>query len=357
MVIRSRIVWEIRKYMNERGYMEVETPILWNGVGGANATPFIIKAEGNDGENSAFGEKKKEREDYCLRIAPELFLKQMVVGGFDKVFEIGKVFRNEGTDRTHNPEFTTMEMYKAYTDVEELIEFTEELLRTIMKNIFNTTKFVVEEGDPKNKSSKEKVNGIQEDGEIDFGKPFKRVYIYKELEKVFGTARYKEIINNKEELIEFIAARTASQENRDSKVQELKAQRLEDLVDYVIEEYIEKKVITSRQPTVVIGHPVSQSPLSKESEIMRGFCNRFEVYVNGKELVNAYEELNDPFEQQRRFEIQQKGEELAENDRKYCQVLEYGLPPTGGWGMGIDRLVMMLTDTQQIRDVISFGLF
>ncbi|KAI8900687.1 hypothetical protein BC833DRAFT_581035 [Globomyces pollinis-pini] len=320
---RSKVTSYLRRFLEEQGFIEIETPILSSLAGGANAKPF-------ETHMSALDLKLQ------LRIAPELYLKQLVVGGFDKVFEIGKQFRNEGIDLTHNPEFTTCELYQTYTTLDEMMSFTESLLRGIV--VHTTGKQSLNIPSPLNAS---------ENIDLDFSKPFQKIHIVKELENILDTKfpdlndtdsipRLLEIC--KERHIEINPPVTLSR-----------------IMDQLISIFIEPRCI---QPTFLVGHPVVMSPLAKGGN-ETGLTDRFELIIATKELINAYSELNDPEEQRKRFISQQQdklaGDEEAQSlDSTFVTALEYGLPPTVGWGLGIDRLCMLLSGTRKIREVIAF---
>ncbi|KAI8997097.1 putative Lysyl-tRNA synthetase [Pilobolus umbonatus] len=317
---RAKIIKFIRSFLDERGFLEVETPILSGKAGGANARPFSTHAHALD-------------MDMQLRIAPELYLKQLVIGGLDRVYEIGKQFRNEGIDADHNPEFTTCEFYQAYGNLESLMNDTETMLSELSQNICGDTPIKTKNGDI-----------------IDFKKPFKRIDVMDRLSKGLNSP------------LSFL-----DKEDALSQLEELSHQHnirisgpatLGRLLDKLISVFIEPECI---QPTFLYNHPLALSPLAKETINENGLnvTARFELFVGGKELVNAYEELNDPVEQRRRFELQtndrNKGDiESPVADTDFCDALEYGLPPTAGWGMGIDRVVQLLVNGSHIREVLTF---
>lgn len=313
-VKRSMIIKELRAFLDNKGYLEVETPVLHNIAGGAAARPFITH------HNTL-------NIDMYLRIALELHLKRLIVGGFDKVYEIGRVFRNEGMDTKHNPEFTMLEFYQAYADYEDIMNLTEELLRDVTMKVLGTTK-VVYGGE-----------------EIDLGKPFERITMVDAVKKYTGVD-FNEIHTLEE------ARAVAKEHNIQYEERHLKG----DILNLFFDEFVEDKLI---QPTFLMGHPVEISPLSKRNKDNPGYTERFELFITGREFANAFSELNDPIDQKERFEHQlelkaQGDEEATDMDNDFITALEYGLPPTGGFGMGVDRLVMFLTNQPSIRDVLLF---
>ena len=313
-VKRSRIIKEIRNFLDARDFMEVETPMLVSNAGGAAARPFETHYNALD-------------EDVKLRISLELYLKRLIVGGLERVYEIGRVFRNEGVDTRHNPEFTLMELYQAYTDYEGMMELTESMFRYLAEKVCGTTK--IKYGDI----------------EIDFGKPFERITMTDAIIKYAGID-FNTVTNDdeakalaKEHHIEF--------EDRHTKG---------DIINLFFEEYCEKNLI---QPTFVMDHPLAISPLTKKKPNDPEKVERFELFINTWEMCNAYSELNDPIDQRERFAAQDAnaaaGDEEAEHtDEDFLNALEIGMPPTGGIGYGIDRLIMLLTDSPSIRDVLLF---
>ena len=313
-VKRSRIITEIRSFLDGEGFLEVETPILHTIAGGAAARPFITHHNTLD-------------IDLYLRIALELHLKRLIVGGLDRVYEIGRVFRNEGMDTRHNPEFTLLELYQAYTDYNGMMDITERMIRTVAQKVLGTTQ--IKYGDV----------------EIDLGKPFERLSMLDAVKKYsgvdFGTVSSDEEAKAlaKEHHIEF--------EDRHKKG---------DILNLFFEKYCEEKLI---QPTFVMNHPVEISPLAKKCPENPDYTERFELFIVGREHANAFSELNDPIDQRERFERQAAlkaagDDEACDVDEDFLTALEYGMPPTGGLGIGIDRLVMLLTDSQAIRDVLLF---
>ncbi|OZJ05476.1 hypothetical protein BZG36_01608 [Bifiguratus adelaidae] len=321
---RSKIIASIRHYLESKGFLEVETPILSSQSGGANAQPFVTTAHALD-------------MSMQLRIAPELYLKQLVVGGFDKVFEIGKQFRNEGIDADHNPEFTTCEFYYAYANLETLYSLTEDMVKDVAKSISRCS--------PENAA--EAIPPV-----LDLSKSFRRLHVLDELERVLGPL--PPLDNTSEsDAIQALLDLAASHN-----LTIPKPHTLTRVLDKLISEYIEPQCI---EPTFLYGHPVCMSPLAKAMTDNRGrlVSARFELFLQGKEIVNAYEELNDPQEQRERFAKQQLDRQSGDveaqlPDAAYCDALEFGLPPTAGWGMGIDRLVAILTGAKHIREVLAF---
>ncbi len=310
---RSKIVSEIRRYLDALGLIEVETPILQPLYGGASARPFITHHNALD-------------IDLYLRIADELYLKRLIVGGFDGVYEISKDFRNEGMDRTHNPEFTMMEMYVAYKDYLWMMETVENMVAHVCQKVYGTLKFEIE------------------GTEVDFTPPWNRMSMVDELLKVTGLDVMKA---DKNEIGAVLRKFGVEPEKNTSKSA---------LIDELFEASIQGKII---QPTFVIDYPVELSPLAKKHRSKEGLVERFEGFVLGREICNAFSELNDPLDQRQRFEEQVKmreegDEEAHQVDEDFLRALEYGMPPTAGLGVGIDRLVMLLTSQPSIRDVILF---
>ena len=311
---RSKVISCIRRYLDEKGFLEVETPMLVSNAGGAAARPFETHFNALD-------------EDVKLRISLELYLKRLIVGGMEKVYEIGRVFRNEGIDTRHNPEFTLMELYQAYTDYYGMMDLTENMFRYLAKEVTGDTKFVY--------------NGI----EIDFGKPFARLTMIDAVKQYAGVD-FDEI-NTTEEAKKIADEKGVHYEARHSKG---------DILNLFFEEFVEHHLV---QPTFVMDHPVEISPLTKRKPDKPDYVERFELFCNGWEMCNAYSELNDPIDQQARFEEQEKqfaagDEEANHTDLDFLNALNIGMPPTGGIGYGIDRLVMLLTDSYSIRDVLLF---
>ncbi|WP_029520026.1 lysine--tRNA ligase [Persephonella sp. IF05-L8] len=312
--IRSKAIKSLREYLESKGFMEVETPILQSVASGAMAKPFITHHNALD-------------MDMYLRIAPELYLKMLVVGGFNRVYEIGRNFRNEGIDTTHNPEFTMVEFYGAYLDYNDLMDMTEELFRKILMDTVGTLKIT------------------WEGQELDFSKPFRRLPFFEALKEKTG--------KDKDFFLDEEKARAFAKEVGIPKAEELTHLKL---LDKLFEHFIEEDLI---QPTFVIDFPKILSPLAKTHRNDPDLVERFELIVNKQELANAYTELNDPEDQRERFlqQLKEKAagdEEAMDIDENFLMALEYGLPPTGGEGIGIDRLVMMLTDSSSIREVILF---
>lgn len=313
-VKRSRIITAIREYLDQLSFLEVETPVLHTQAGGASARPFITHHNTLD-------------IDMYLRIALELHLKRLIVGGFDRVYEIGRVFRNEGMDTRHNPEFTMLELYQAYTDFEGMMNITEDLVRTVAHKVLGTGK--VER------------NGI----EIDLDKPFARISML-EAVKQYAGVDFSQVETLEE------ARRLADEHHIEYEQRHKKG----DILNLFFETYCEEKLV---QPTFLTGHPVDISPLAKKCKDAPEYTERFELFIMGAEYANAFSELNDPIDQRARFEAQAAlkaagDDEACDVDEDFLTALEYGLPPTGGMGMGVDRLVMLLTGAQSIRDVLLF---
>ena len=311
---RSQIISSIRKYLSAQGFMEVETPMLVANAGGAAARPFQTHFNALN-------------EDLKLRISLELYLKRLIVGGMERVYEIGRVFRNEGLDTRHNPEFTLMELYQAYTDYKSMMDLTENLYRFVAQDVLGTTKIVY--------------NGI----EMDLGKPFERITMVDAVKKYSGVD-FNEIHTLEE-------AREAAREHH---VEFEERHKKGDILNLFFEEFAEEHLI---QPTFVMDHPVEISPLTKKKPENPEYTERFEFFMNGWEMANAYSELNDPIDQRERFRAQEElfaqgDEEANHTDEDFLNALEIGMPPTGGIGFGIDRMVMLLTDSAAIRDVLLF---
>ncbi len=311
---RSQIIKEIRNFLDGRDFMEVETPMLVHNAGGAAARPFDTHYNSLD-------------EDVKLRISLELYLKRLIVGGLERVYEIGRVFRNEGVDTRHNPEFTLMELYQAYTDYYGMMELTESMFRYLAEKVCGTTKITY--------------NGI----EIDFGKPFERITMIDCIKKYAGVDF--DAVATDEEAKALAKEHHVEYEERHTKG---------DIVNLFFEEFCEKNLI---QPTFVMDHPLAISPLTKKKPSDPSKVERFELFINTWEMCNAYSELNDPIDQRERFAEQEKAfaagdEEANHTDEDFLNALEIGMPPTGGIGYGIDRLVMLLTDSAAIRDVLLF---
>lgn len=313
-VKRSRIITEIRNYLNAREFLEVETPVLHNIAGGAAARPFITHHNTLD-------------IDMYLRIALELHLKRLIVGGFDRVYEIGRVFRNEGMDTRHNPEFTLLELYQAYTDYNGMMDLTEELIRTVAKKVLGTAQI--------------SYGGTA----IDLEKPFERLSMADAVKKYAG--------------VDFAAVSTVEEARELAKAHHIEFEERHgkgDILNLFFETYVEEKLI---QPTFIMNHPVEISPLAKRMPGNPAYTERFELFIVGREHANAFSELNDPLDQRGRFEAQAAlkaagDEEANDVDEDFLTALEYGMPPTGGLGIGVDRLVMLLTDSASIRDVLLF---
>ena len=313
-VNRSKIISTIRSYLDSQGFMEVETPMLVPNAGGAAARPFETHFNALD-------------LDIKLRISLELYLKRLIVGGLEKVYEIGRVFRNEGLDTRHNPEFTLMELYQAYTDYHGMMDLTENLYRHVAKEVLGTTVI--------------SYNGV----EMDLGKPFERITMVDAVKKYSGVD-FNEIHTLEEE-------RKVADEHH---VEYEDRHKKGDILSLFFEEFAEEHLI---QPTFVIDHPIEISPLTKKKPEDPDYVERFEFFMNGWEMANAYSELNDPIDQRERFKAQeallaQGDEEANTTDEDFLYALELGMPPTGGIGFGIDRMVMLLTDSPAIRDVLFF---
>ncbi|MHC5375033.1 lysine--tRNA ligase [Enterococcus sp. LJL120] len=311
---RSQIISEIRRYLDGQGYIEVETPTLHNEAGGAAARPFITHHNALD-------------IDLYLRIALELHLKRLIVGGMEKVYEIGRVFRNEGIDTTHNPEFTMLEAYTAYFDFQDVMKLTEGIIRNAAEKVLGTTNITYNEE------------------AVDLGAPFKRIHMVDAIKEQTGVDFWKEMT---------VAEARALAKEHDVAITD--AMEVGHILNEFFETFVED---TLRQPTFVYGHPVEVSPLAKKNPEDPRFTDRFELFIVGKEFANAFTELNDPINQRGRFEEQEKEREQGNDeahgvDEDFLEALEYGMPPTGGLGIGIDRLVMLLTDAQSIRDVLLF---
>ena len=314
-LLRSKILKEVKNYLDNNGYLEVDTPVLSTIAGGATARPFIT-------HHNTLG------LDMYLRIANELYLKRLIVGGFDKVYEMGKMFRNEGMDIKHNPEFTNIELYAAYQDYNDMMDLTEDLIKTVTQNVLGT----------------QKIN--YQDIEIDLEPKWKRITMIDAIKEVTGIDF--NIVETDEEAIKLA-------EEKGVELEESKKTR-----GYIINEFFENFVEeTLIQPTFVYDYPVEVSPLTKRKPSDKRLVERFEVFINKCEYGNAYSELNDPIDQKERFVEQLKQREAGDEeanmmDEDFIQALEYGMPPTGGLGIGIDRLVMLLTNSYSIRDVILF---
>ena len=313
-IMRSKIIREIRNFLDGRDFIEVETPMLVENAGGANARPFETHFNALD-------------EDRKLRISLELYLKRLIVGGLERVYEIGRVFRNEGTDTKHNPEFTLMELYQAYTDYEGMMELTESMFKHVAKNVVGSLQ--IQYGD----------------NTIDLEKPFAKISMIDAVKKYSG--------------VDFNTIKTdedAKKIAKEKNVEFMEHHKKGDILNLFFDEFVEKELI---QPIFVIDHPIEVSPLTKKKLNDPTLTERFELYINGYEMANAYSELNDPIDQRERFEAQEKlkalGDEEANSiDEDFLNALNIGMPPTGGIGYGIDRLVMLMTNSQAIRDVLLF---
>lgn len=311
---RSQIIKEIRNFLDGRGFMEVETPMLVSNAGGAAARPFETHYNALD-------------EDVKLRISLELYLKRLIVGGLERVYEIGRVFRNEGVDTRHNPEFTLMELYQAYTDYEGMMELTESMFRYLAEKVCGSAVIKYNET------------------VIDMSKPFERITMIDAVKKYSGVD-FSKVADDEE------AKALADEHHIEYEARHKKG----DIINLFFEEFCEDKMI---QPTFVMDHPVEISPLTKKKPENPELVERFELFIYGREMCNAYSELNDPIDQRERFMAQEEAfaagdEEANHTDEDFLNALEIGMPPTGGIGYGIDRLVMLLTDSQAIRDVLLF---
>lgn len=311
---RSKIISSIRKYLDGQGFMEVETPMLVANAGGAAARPFETHFNALD-------------EDLKLRISLELYLKRLIVGGLERVYEIGRVFRNEGLDTRHNPEFTLMELYQAYTDYNGMMDLTENLYRHVAQEVLGTTTITYQ--------------GIK----MDLGKPFERITMVDAVKKYSGVDFHE--IHTLEE------ARAAAKEHH---IEYEERHKKGDILNLFFEEFVEEHLV---QPTFVMDHPIEISPLTKKKPDNPEYVERFEFFMNGWEMANAYSELNDPIDQRERFAAQEEllaqgDEEANHTDEDFLNALMIGMPPTGGIGFGIDRMCMLLTDSAAIRDVLLF---
>jgi len=319
-VKRSKIISSIRQYLDERDFMEVETPMLVENAGGAAARPFVTHYNALD-------------EDRKLRISLELYLKRLIIGGLERVYEIGRVFRNEGLDTKHNPEFTLMELYQAYTDYNGMMDLTENMFRRVAQTVCGTTTVFY---------------GDEESGEgvtIDLGKPFRRLTMVDAIKEETGID-FDSVASDEE------AKKLADEKH----IEYEKHHKKGDIVNLFFDEFCEDKMI---QPTFIMDHPIEISPLTKKKPDDPSKVERFELYINGWEMCNAYSELNDPIDQRERFAAQDAlaaagDEEAQHTDEDFLHAMELGMPPTGGIGYGIDRLVMLLTNSQAIRDVLLF---
>ena len=313
-VKRSKIISAIRRYLDGQGFMEVETPMLVSNAGGAAARPFETHYNALD-------------EDVKLRISLELYLKRLIVGGMERVYEIGRVFRNEGVDTRHNPEFTLMELYQAYTDYHGMMDLTENMYRYVAQEVLGTTEVPYGEH------------------VIDLGKPFERLTMVDAVKKYAGVD-FDQVADTK------AAKKLADEHHIEYETRHTKG----DILSLFFEEFCEEKLI---QPTFIMDHPIEISPLTKKKPEKPDYVERFELFITGREMANAYSELNDPIDQRERFKAQEAAlaagdEEANTTDEDFLNALEIGMPPTGGIGYGIDRLVMLLTNSPAIRDVLLF---
>ena len=313
-IMRSKIISSIRRFLDDRDFMEVETPMLVSNAGGAAARPFETHYNALD-------------EDVKLRISLELYLKRLIVGGLERVYEIGRVFRNEGLDTRHNPEFTLMELYQAYTDYNGMMDLTEDMFRHVAQEVCGTTKITYG------------------DVEIDMGKPFERITMVDAVKKYVGVDF--DAVPDTEAAKKLADEKGVHYEDRHKKG---------DILSLFFEEFVEEKLV---QPTFVMDHPIEISPLTKKKPDKPDYVERFELFITCREMCNAYSELNDPIDQRERFAAQEEAfaagdEEANHTDEDFLNALEIGMPPTGGIGYGIDRLVMLLTNQPAIRDVLLF---
>ncbi|WAM31190.1 lysine--tRNA ligase [Caldicellulosiruptor naganoensis] len=311
---RSLFIRSIRKYLDDRGFLEVETPVLSPIAGGAAARPFITHHNALD-------------IDLYLRIAPELHLKRLIVGGFDKVYELGRVFRNEGVSIKHNPEFTTIEIYQAYADYKDMMNLTEELITTVAKEVLGTLKITYQ------------------GQEIDLTPPWQRLTMIEAIKKYVGV-----------DFTQVSSIDEARKIAKDLGIEIEENWQIGHIINEVFEQKVEDFLV---QPTFIMDYPVEVSPLAKRKKDNPQFTERFELFITCREIANAFSELNDPFDQRERFleqlkERQRGNQEAHMMDEDFIEALEYGMPPTGGLGIGIDRLVMLLTDSYSIRDVLLF---
>lgn len=333
--LRAKVIRFVRNFLDERGFLEVETPILSAKAGGAHARPFVTRSNALD-------------EDLHMRIAPELYLKQLVIGGIDRVYEIGKVFRNEGVDATHNPEFTSCEFYQAYSSFDELTKLTEDLVSQLVLSVHGTLKVRVPSKNAQAAAPGEDITSTFP--LVDFTPPFQRLSFMDTLEEKMGTKLpHLDSPDAIPTLLHLCRKHGLSTEGPHT---------LAILLDRLAGEFIEPLCVN---PTFLMNHPLAMSPLAKKHPAEPSWSSRFELFVAKQEICNAYTELNSPDEQRERFVEQMRDRDLGDaeappTDEDFCRALEYGLPPSVGWGMGIDRMVMLLAQTPHIRNVLAFPL-
>jgi len=333
LVKRSRMVSAVRRFFDSRGFLEVETRMLQTIAGGASATPFVTHYKAYD-------------LDVKLRISLELYLKRLIVGDLPAVYEIGRVFRNEGVSNRHSPEFSLLEFYQAYVNLEDVMALVEDLFRYVGEEVFGSTKVVVPE-DPNTVISDDDEQNTRKEVTLDFGKPWKRVDLLEQIEQRSGVKR--------DELTELATAKKAMER---AGLPSEKENNIGGIIEKLLERFVEPTLI---EPTFVIGYPIETSPLAKKDPRNPRFTRRFEGYVRGREICNAFSEINDPLDQLERFQQQQremsKGDEEAHPmDMEYVEALESGMPPAGGCGIGMERMAMALTGADQVREVILFPM-
>jgi len=323
---RHKIIKNICQFLDKRGFVEVETPILVSEASGAQARPFITH-------------HNKLNRDFYLRVATEIPLKMLLVGGFEKVYEIGRIFRNEGIDARHNPEFTTIEVYQAYENAEYMMNLTEEIFRFLLQEVVKKTELEFKIFEKSTESHQTYL--------INFQKPFRRISMITAI---------KEHVNIDFSQMSSLEKALELAKKHNLKLKEFQKKNIGHIILAFFEEYVEKKLI---QPTFIYDYPIEVSPLAKSKAGNKNIADRFELYIGGLEFANGYSELNDPIEQKKRFEEQTKqkelgNEEIASFDKEFLEALEYGMPPAGGLGIGIDRLIMLFTEQNSIKEVIAF---